>query len=143
MGEMKRIESKGISRSVSFCSIRPVAAIFCLLALVLASPPKIAFADFEIHVSTWESLCNFIKNYANTAEMTVIYLDEDIDAVTTPTVGGSSLAKWVTIDGQGHTIDAGGAPLSSLRFANTTTSNNIILRNLTMKNFQTQDLNGG
>jgi hypothetical protein len=127
--------------------IRFTTAVFCVFGLVLGVFPSAAPADFEFHVTNWNSLCNFIKNYANSTEMSIIYLDDNIDAEISATVGPAASPKWVTIEGQGHTIDAGGRALSSLRFANTaaaaSASNNIALRNLTMKNFQTQDANGG
>jgi hypothetical protein len=90
---------------------------------------------------------------ANAGKMTVIYLHDDIDAVTTATYGtrtrGGTQGKgiWVTIDGQGYAIDGKDVVNTALRFQNNdntamATRNVIVLRNLTLKNMKSGDGTG-
>jgi predicted outer membrane repeat protein len=93
----------------------------------------------EKHVTTGEMLDNEITA-AEAGKMTILYLDNDIDAVTSSTYGTrGGKGIWVAIDGQGHAIDGKDVMNTALRFANNATDdtrNIVVLRNLTLKNMK-------
>ncbi|MDR3231015.1 MAG: right-handed parallel beta-helix repeat-containing protein [Synergistaceae bacterium] len=136
------------SESISILIV--ALSVFLALTAAVSLPP--AYSNEVIHVKDGAELDAAIQS-ATSGAMTVIYLDKDIDAVTSATYGvkdGPS-GKWVTIDGQGYAIDGAASPddkkYTALRFGNDNTSsekrNTIVLRNLTMKNFFNGEAHGG
>jgi hypothetical protein len=128
----------------------------CIFAALLAISAKSYAADKVVHVDNFVDFYNAIKSAIPNA-MTVIYLDADIDAVTSATFGlrthepepeaNQPWLGWVTIEGNGHTIDGGDRENSALRFHNRLDSaprtSKIRLRNLTMKNLNSSIGYGG
>ncbi|MDR1377513.1 MAG: SYNERG-CTERM sorting domain-containing protein [Synergistaceae bacterium] len=96
-------------------------------------------------IATGEELDNAIKT-AVSGTVTALYLENDIDAVTSTTYGASSLhgtaatdGKWIFINGQGHTLDGKNGADTALRFGSNRTDdtrNRITLYNLTLQNLQ-------
>jgi hypothetical protein len=129
---------------------------FCGLMALLAVSASAYAADKIVRVDNFVDLYNAIKSAIPNA-MTVIHLDADIDAVTSATLGlrthdpepeaNQPWLGWVTIEGNGHTLDGGGRKNSALRFHNRLDSaprtSRIILRNLTMKNLNSSIGYGG
>jgi hypothetical protein len=134
---------------------KAVLALCALVALMAVSAGAYA-ADKIVRVDNFVDLYNAIKSAIPNA-MTVIHLDADIDAVTSATLGlrthdpepeaNQPWLGWVTIEGNGHTLDGGNRKNSALRFHNRLDSaprtSRIILRNLTMKNLNSSIGYGG
>jgi hypothetical protein len=135
---------------------RKTILALCAIATLLGIVAETYATDKNIHVDNFVDLYNAIK-FAIPNAMTVIHLDADIDAVTSATLGlrthdpdpetNQPWLGWVTIEGNGHTIDGGGRKNSALRFHNRLDSaprtSKIILRNLTMKNLNSSIGYGG
>jgi hypothetical protein len=118
----------------------------CVIAALAALIPGAAFAaGREFHVSNGGDLLYILSTQMSPYSMLTIYLDDDIDAIASATISAVGL---VTIDGKGHTIDGGGVTNTALRFSNNglptvLSHNEITLRNLTVKNLNSDIRYGG
>ena len=105
------------ARQITFLFIFLLAMYLCISAAAAAS-----FSDLNTAINSDESV-------------SVVYLNEnytynaDSDSEYATSVG-IRLSKNITIDGQGHTIDAGG----QTRIFNTSYASNVILKNITFIN---------
>ncbi len=108
------------------------SAVSFALALSLTALP--AFADDNtIEVSTGAELDAALKSAASGS---IISLASDIDAVSSATYSG----KTLTIEGNGHSINGGGADKTAIRFTGTSA---VTFRNLTLQNLASALRYGG
>ncbi|MDR1962063.1 MAG: hypothetical protein LBQ16_07255, partial [Gracilibacteraceae bacterium] len=127
------------------------ALALAVLVTFLGFPLAGVFAEDEptVYVGTGEELDAAIKAAVTTTRTNII-LTADIDAITSATYGhrtatNENAIKFLSIDGQGHTIsDAGNVDgNTALRFQSSAANTDLIFKNIVFEDLQSNISYGG